>query len=229
MVDQQENKQLQKQKPKSVSKYNLVKYIILVALLLIFLAIVGRIYLFETHTCGDMGHTRYINNTNTEKSIRRLQRECNLYATRKCNLFHTLKAGSYGTEDNIYFGYPMQTSDILNLPIVKEDGTKERLKYFKRIRFENIIADKGKNGESFGYLYSYTTTKSFKDENGFINYTAYVICAWPEEIGKTGTKIFITNEEGIIYWYHAKRSIKVPITKWPSNEELKKEWEPVSE
>lgn len=138
--------------------------------------------------------------------------------------FYTQRYGYSGGLANMYLGYCRQTTDLLNATIKDAAGNDVKIQNIDR----TLCADENANANSNGYLYRYSTTTPYVDGDGIQTYTGYMICAWPETLGKTGSKFFIVDERGIIYWRNADPAIDMPITEWPSDVEIDAEWKAVA-
>lgn len=56
------------------------------------------------------------------------------------------------------------------------------------------------------------------------NYSKFGVCAFPAEYGKAGRKTFIINEGNTMFWKDTRGQA---VMEWPSDEELRKEWQKV--
>ena len=129
------------------------------------------------------------------------------------------KEKQYGESDVFqekYSGYSKQTSDFLKVKDIRNV-------------ISDICAKEGEDGHLGEYYYRYTVLKKSKNKDGKMAIDSFMVCAWPEFMGRVKnnfvSKVFITKEDGKIYRRDSDANISVPITKWPDDETLKKEWE----
>lgn len=149
----------------------------------------------------------------------------NLKALQTANT--TFNSQNYGLSlDTPYVGYCMQTSDLYNATIETASGT-ETIKGVDRA----LCADEGANGNSGGYYYRYIIRSFSTKTDGKINYTSYMLVAWPETVGRTGTKVYITSEQGSIFYRAAgaaDEGEEPPVTEWPDVDADGSEWRSIT-
>ena len=138
--------------------------------------------------------------------------------------FESQRYGYYGSLATQYNGFCKQTSDLLNATLTNEDGSTSKIRNLEA----TLCADEDTNADSGGYLYRYTVLYSFFDSDGIERVTSYMICAWPQTIGKTGTKIYLVSGQGTLYQRSADPAVGAPLIVWPEDAALDAEWLPVS-
>lgn len=134
--------------------------------------------------------------------------------------FNTQNHGQSITVDP-YFGYCRATIDLYEAEIETVDGP-QKVRNIDRA----LCAADGQNGNSSGYYFRYSVcSQALKD--GMQNITGYMIVAWPETVGRTGSKVFFVTENGTLYWRAATAADEgeePPITELPSQDELDANW-----
>ena len=138
--------------------------------------------------------------------------------------FESQRYGYYGSLATQYIGFCRQTSDLLNATLTNEDGSTSKIRNLEA----TLCADEDADAASGGYFYRYTVTSSFVDSEGTEHVTGYMICAWPQTIGKTGTKIYLVGDQGTIYQRSADPAVAPPVVTWPEDAALDADWLPVS-
>ena len=209
MDDEQKTEQFSEKQPDAAKKFDWVPVFVISGIVLLIIAVSVFLYFQKKKERLEK----------QEKAAIKNLKNLNI----GCQTFEAQKYGFYGGLATQYFGYPFQSSDMLNAIIGCGDGSSRR---FKNLDI-TMFADDGTNTKSKDYIYRYAATKDHVDEDGFTKYTAYMICAWPVKAGVTGTKIFITNQDMVIYRREASPDITMPLTKWPDEATLQKEWDPV--
>jgi hypothetical protein len=96
------------------------------------------------------------------------------------------------------------------------------------------LTDVGQPGPKAGYYFRVMThdTSNGKSElyaqdtdakmGKVHNTSSFGFCAYPAEYGVTGTRTFIINEGNVLF---SKDTAGEPVHEWPSNDELKSEWQ----
>ncbi|MHC5057750.1 MAG: DUF2950 family protein [Planctomycetota bacterium] len=162
---------------------------------------------------------------------------CEAYAVALLLEYHAVQHGfacadHYGTGRYVYAN-PVDGSGFADLHFIEVDGKK--LGYigadFARASYDTPFERTGPNSMSATDVHGYYFRDITGDAEGAFDYTReYALCAAPACYQRAGVHMYVISHEGRIFRRDPrleKCARAVPISTWPSDEELARDWEEV--